>query len=186
MVACFALPHPKSTVMAVTALPGMEGVAVQVAATVSSSISIIGCLFTLFHYARKTRLARRSSSNALMAVLAVLNVAICVCFLVGEAVKEDTGLCTAQGVGIQFFGLASVIVTCELALNMYLFVCKGSSDLRLRRNLKWYMVVAVVVPLITCIVLGAAEEYGDAEVWCWVKDPVYQFMLFFFFVTCGW
>ena len=164
-----------------------EDIGLQVVASVSSSLSVAGCIFTMVKYARMSDADRRTSNNCLVVVLALFDFMLCLCFLVGDGVAHMTSLCQVQGYCIQFFGLGSIVVTCALAWNMYQYVCRGSGEKRLRRFLKAYLALAFLFPALSCCILASLDQsVGSAEVWCWVSDATHQFLLFFLFVALGW
>ena len=98
-------------------------------------------------------------------------------------------VCTTQGVFIQFFGMATVLWTCAIAANLYATVCLKLGEYAEQYE-KWYHIVVWSVSATLAIVVGAADQYGDAGLWCWVKGTdgggAYRLGCFYSVLVLAW
>lgn len=122
-------------------------------------------------------------------VLSLFDAASSISFMLGQAPKTWTdGACHAQGFFISLFCLMTVFWTSCTAINLYMWVCLRRNERDLREYLPGYLGVSIVVPFIIAVTTAAADVYGDANLWCWVKGThvSWQFGAFYIWVIFGW
>lgn len=180
-----------------------QHVALQATASTTASISALasGTIVTLYAYERfvgpirwvGARWSSDGLAHRLVAFLAFSDFFASIFFAIGRAGARDPGLCGVQGFGIQFFALATVLWTCMIAVNLFATVMMRSPiggsarkwDGLQRHEWGYHAVVWGLALFLACLVY-AVGGYGDADIWCWVADPVSRIGVFFVIVICAW
>lgn len=112
-----------------------EDIALQVMASTSATLSVCGSSYVLLRIVRSSCKGRMlQPTDHLIAVLATLDLFVSVAMALGRLfvpAPGDTpsGLCVAQAISIQFFGVATLLWTAMISLTIVNSLRPGSSPL---------------------------------------------------------
>lgn len=158
--------------------PTQAGVLQGVAST-TGTLSALSSAFVVWATFRKGE--RRTFAERLVGHMAFADCLAAAFHALGRAPIGNDVACFVQGVGLQFFNVAAILWTTSLALNLYLAVrleVAGGSDRALER--RYQAGVWGSSAFMTGLVFaGQRGGYGDADLWCWIEEPVYRLLLFY-------
>jgi endonuclease/exonuclease/phosphatase family metal-dependent hydrolase len=104
--------------------------------------------------------------------------------------RNPNSLKYVQGFVTQWLGLASVLWYTSMSFQLFKFIVHKKSPLRIRKKLKRHFAGIIVVSLIIAIILLGAGAYGDAEIYCWIRNDgpneALRWFAFYFIVVCCW
>ena len=148
--------------------------ALQVTASLSASLSLLGSAWVLDDLRRKRASQPLSLGERLVALLSTADALSSFCMAIGVGGSKGRGdrnaICQLQAFGIQFFTMTSILLTMCMAANLYLLIVRHWSLARLERMLRWYVAAAVAPSFALALGLGCGGAYGDAAVWCWISS----------------
>ena len=135
------------------------------------------------------RVGLHDCADAMLLVLALLGLLSSGFMLFGRAFIPPPGepsnfWCVAQGNGIQFFGVATILWTAYMSLSMVLSLQPGRQPLTsppsFRGVLLPLMPICLVSFVLALVVNFIDGGYGDATLWCWVDSSHAGFQLGFY------
>ena len=166
--------------------------AFNVAATVSSTLSMVGSLAVLWSYWSQPKSVRKGLGERLVMILSYLDFGASLAFSFGAAFvpkegADPSGACLFQAWVIQFM-VASVCWNAVIAANFYALVVLQMEAKKLRRWLRWEIAGLVAGSAVLSSSLLGAGVFGDAALWCWVAstEPGAQLGGFYTFVVLSW
>lgn len=143
---------------------------------ISSSLSIIGCLFIIFSFV----LFRdsRKCGRRLLFMLSLADLGLAVSWLAGVVINLHTpGVstpCIAQGYAMEFFRLSSFMWTGCFAIHLYQIIWKNIKDPEVYEI--WYHITAWGIPTLVCVYFVVQDQEGVQMMgqtdrpWCWIRD----------------
>jgi hypothetical protein len=127
-----------------------------------SIISFIGLSFIILSYYLFPNL--RKFSFKLVLFMSISDVGVCITYLMGNP-RNDTGLCTIQGLLMQFFQISSTLWSTAIALTLYRAVVKRKDSDNL---MPYFHAFCYGVPFLFCFLPLFTESYGNTGAWCWI------------------
>ncbi|GMI15667.1 hypothetical protein TrVE_jg1545 [Triparma verrucosa] len=164
----------------------------QIIATLTSCLSILGSLTIIHSLHRSSALRLPTTLDRLVLTMSVLDVFASFFFSLGELpYTVSAGFCTFQGIGVQVFALSTVLFNSCMAHNLYTWIVKKKDLQSLSSNLRYYLLFSVGLPVLLSIILGANSMFGFASLWCWISAyptgaGLARFFCFYFFVVLAW
>ena len=165
---------------------------IQSAVSTAASLSILTSSFILI-----LPLVASGPSHTfqyvIIAVLSGFNLIESITYAIGPALGHDatenpSAGCVVQGVAMQFASMASFSWILLFCYSLFASTRPGTRDLLSRRatlkNVLPALCLVILVALITCFCLGS--HYGDAKLWCWVKDPGMGLAFYYAPLTLIW
>ena len=151
--------------------------AIQAGATITGSLSLAAssCMLLLPIFAK----GPRTLQYAMVRTLAAFNLVEAATFAVGRGLVSQPGEavsvgCKAQGAIMQFSSAASFVWILFFCL-VLVRSAGGSYDLlgeaASARTLVLPLLLTLGLAAAPCVVIAAADNYGDAALWCWVSEP---------------
>ena len=87
------------------------------------------------------------------------------CYWFGNP-ADNTGLCTFQGLAMQFFQFSSILWSTAIALTLYRAVVKRTETDGL---MKHFHILCFGVPGVFCLLPLTTTSYGNTGAWCWIQ-----------------
>eukprot|EP00753_Platysulcus_tardus_P014735 PLAT4440.3.p1 GENE.PLAT4440.3~~PLAT4440.3.p1 ORF type:complete len:881 (+),score=463.26 PLAT4440.3:15-2657(+) len=170
--------------MARDGLTAGQNESLQLGASISALLSMMGSLFIIVKY--YYRHEGKRLSNQLVNVLSIMDFVSSLFFFIGREAFASQTLCLLQGVGIELFSLGSILWNSCIAYNLYRWVVSGVSEASLQRNVKWYLLFSLGIPAILSAILLGMQQIGNATLWCWVVNPDLRFPVFYYWLIAAW
>lgn len=171
--------------------------AVQAGATTTGLLSVCAAGLTLYVVSLRAQHATRASSSrlALIAVLATFNLLDSLTYMMGRAFvppanRRPSSACVMQGFLMQFSSSASFLWILFICLLLLGSVSGGRRDLlgqgASARLLGPPLALTLVLSATSCLIIGGADVFGDAILWCWVAEPVWAMRVYYVPLICIW
>ncbi|GMH93432.1 hypothetical protein TL16_g12626 [Triparma laevis f. inornata] len=166
--------------------------ALQIIATLTSTLSIAGSLTILFSLHRQSKNRLLTTMDTLVITMSILDVFASFFFSLGEMPNNvSSGFCTFQGLGVQIFALSTVIFNSCMAHNLFTWIVKKKDLQSLTSNIRIYVGLSLGIPTLLAIILAANSMFGFASLWCWISSTptgsgLARFFCFYFFVILAW
>jgi len=145
----------------------------------SSSLSLLGCAFIITSYILFDEL--RQYHLRLIFYLTIADAGSSIVGIVGSNTSHDSEdlICKLVGGSIQFFYLASLLLTSCIAHTLYRVI--RQDDKYVERFEKYYVLLCLSVPAGIVIYLALTAKFGDAGLWCWIDGSygIYRLILFY-------
>ena len=152
----------------------LESDGLQAGATLSSMMSILFIIYTVFTESRSGRLNQLSFPNKLIGYEIALNFVMCLATLAGRcgSIKGcNPTYCRAQGFMVQFSGLASHFWMGFVAWKMYQWIVLSKHEARLHKKLPSTFGFVISLALVAPIVMISYKKFGQCASWCWINGP---------------
>lgn len=150
---------------------------IYISISVSSTLSLLGCVFIIVVYFRHTEL--QGFAYKLIAYLALLDLLHCLLFLIPTYDLESTdGLCICQAFLITIVTLESVIWTSVISISLYFSVVR-KVDVKGFVNKIFFYVTAFCSVVSFIPMSKGADEYASRLGWCWLKNDLYKIILLY-------
>ena len=156
----------------------MDEKEIYISISISSSLSLIGCLFMITVYFKYNQL--QGFAFKLIVYLAFLDLLHSILFLIPTYKSESTdNLCICQAFFITVVTLESVIWTSVISICLYASVVK-------KTNIDLYIDKVFVLVTIFCIsvsfipMINGLNGYAERLGWCWIKNDLFKFILLYF------
>ncbi|EXJ73008.1 uncharacterized protein A1O5_04157 [Cladophialophora psammophila CBS 110553] len=162
--------------------------AIDIAARVSSCLSISGSSFTIISFLSYPPL--RKPVNRLAFSIAVANVFACLAYSWGiHPIKagRDSAWCQTQAFFINWFVMTDPLLVMIMAFNVLLTVRTKRNATELKRVDVYAILAAFVLPFIPALVFlcwrpDGKTVYGPATMWCWIAQESQILRLVAFYV----
>lgn len=145
---------------------------------VANALSVISCLLILSIYILAKNL--RVYAFKLVSILCIIDILKSSSMILPTySLKASDHLCKLQGILVQFFTLASFMMTFITGLALYMCVYV-KNDYRSKAN--WlFGILVFTFPLIGTLLPWYYNMFDKDRVWCWVgKDPVFWRIITFY------
>jgi hypothetical protein len=185
--------------------------ALQVIASTSGSLSVLGNLFVIAILATRmhqatlqarvmrrpehtvltvvskklaSALAQTATTERLMLALTLCNLQASIFSAIGVGgTRGSEQLCAAQAWSIQLGYIAAAAYSTALSADLLVHVGLQKPALAARLEPAWHVATwCFAIP----ISATASDDFGDATLWCWIADSVEQFTHFYYAVICMW
>lgn len=133
--------------------------------SISASLSIIGCLFTIFIiwlFHKYTEFTQRMIIH-----LSVATLLQAISYLLVDFVSEATLLCTIQGALMQFVAWVILLWILAIIINLLSQVIRGK---RLGKYEIQLSLFCWFVPVLIAALPFVDDAYAPAGAWCWLKN----------------
>eukprot|EP00026_Physarum_polycephalum_P007505 Phypoly_transcript_07567.p1 GENE.Phypoly_transcript_07567~~Phypoly_transcript_07567.p1 ORF type:complete len:426 (+),score=43.32 Phypoly_transcript_07567:280-1557(+) len=138
---------------------------IRILACVSGSLSSFGATMLFLSFFLFTEL--RTYSSRLILYLSISDLGEAIAWALGPA-SDGHFACILQALGIQFFGVSSVLW--QICIATYILqVCIGKKHMG--RQEKYYHMICWGIPGAIIIGGGIGDIFGNSGAWCWVKHP---------------
>ena len=156
----------------------MDEKEIYISISISSSLSLIGCLMMIIVYFKYSEL--QSFAFKLIAYLAFLDLLHSILFLIPTYESASTdNICICQAFFITIVTLESVIWTSVISICLYVSVVKEANmDLYINKIFLYVTVFCISVSFIP--MLNGMDGYAARLGWCWIKDDLFKFILLYF------
>ena len=180
------------------ALTSAQADVLQVLATLSSVLSILGSLtivHTISSKQKSSSLRRLSTTDLLVLIMSVLDIMSSLSFSFGVLPHSVSGpdgfACHLQAFSIELFALSTVFWNSCMAHNLYCWVVLKRDLDSLRGNVRRYLAFSLGIPLCLAAGLLVSGDYGFATLWCWIPSTprsveALRFTTFYAFVVLAW
>lgn len=150
---------------------------VYIVISVANGLSIISCLFIIFIYIIAKDL--RVYAFKLVIILCIIDALKSSSMMLPTySLKSGDFLCQFQAINVQFFTLASFMMTFVTGLTLYIIIVKSKDTLDLNYT---YGVIVIGFPLIATVIPCFYNKFEKDTVWCWVsKKPIYLRIITFY------
>lgn len=128
---------------------------------VCSALSILGCLFILvlcIFYPKLRQLPFR-----LIIYLTIADLGVSVSYILPFYMSSD--ICQAQGYLESYFSLSSIFWSACISHAIKSTILQ---DKEVKENIRKYLIICFVVPLLSYLVLIDIKRYREALGWCWI------------------
>eukprot|EP00003_Mantamonas_plastica_P025650 TRINITY_DN5075_c0_g1_i4.p1 TRINITY_DN5075_c0_g1~~TRINITY_DN5075_c0_g1_i4.p1 ORF type:complete len:323 (-),score=61.33 TRINITY_DN5075_c0_g1_i4:60-1028(-) len=146
--------------------------------TVASSLSLIGCIATIFLIVVFER--HRVAHIRIILFMMVAAAGKSASTLMGD-VRDHPVLCDVQAFTTQFFDWATMIYTCCISFNVYQVIV--NKNLEVGKFEGWYHAVSWLVALLFACLPLIDDHYGESGPWCWITrerdGDLWRFLLFY-------
>ncbi|OAP57981.1 hypothetical protein AYL99_07071 [Fonsecaea erecta] len=166
--------------------------AIDIAARISSCLSISGSSFTIISFLSYPPL--RKPVNRLAFSIAVANVFACSAYSWGiHPIKagRNSAWCQTQGFFINWFVMTDPLLVMIMAFNVLLTVRTKRNATELKRVDVYAILLAFVLPFIPALVFlcwrpDGKSVYGPATMWCWIakESQILRLVAFYVPIWC--
>ncbi|OMJ93416.1 hypothetical protein SteCoe_3663 [Stentor coeruleus] len=151
---------------------------VYIVIVVANGLSIISCLFIISIYILAKDL--RVYAFKLVIILCIIDTLKSSSMILPTYnLKSDDFLCKVQAIFLQFFTLASFMMTFITGLTLYMCITVKNRD---KLDLNYiYGIIVLGFPLIATVIPWFYDEFEKDTVWCWIaKRPIYWRIVTFY------
>jgi hypothetical protein len=151
---------------------------IQALESFSSFLSLLGCfivLFKLIFFQVDWKLTTKQ-----IAILSFMDFFTAIFFCLGRSLENNINFCKFQAFMIQWGALCNVMWISAMSYHLYHWIALKKNEEKINKKMRQTAALSICGSLLVSILLLSSGVYGEATVWCWIKEE-YQWVRFVFF-----